>query len=212
MVVLGSEAPVHIFRNRHSDSEIALDAQSDKQGRKSRVRRALTTAITVMGTASLLGLAACPADLEDPERFDVMGPGAAAGATGVAGSTGMAGAAAGTPPPACVVAVLTTCSISVCHKSGIGAAANLNLTPDNGLTGRLVDVAATHVDAAPTTGCPANAKYIDTADRGSSWLLQKLTKTKDQLGCGDPMPIGPALTADQLKCIQDYVMTATNGT
>lgn len=210
MVVIGSEAPVHIFRTRHSDSEIAPNAQSDNQGQaSSRGKRAIASALTVLGTVSLLGLAACPADLEDPARFDIQGTNA--GASSVAGGTGMGGGSAGgsasPPAPACVQAIFATCAISVCHKAGVGAAADLNLTAD-GVTGRLVDVDAKHVDAEPATGC-VPGKYIDTANRPASWLLLKLTKTKAELNCGEAMPIGAPLTADQLTCIQDYVNTAT---
>ncbi|HEY1536656.1 MAG TPA: hypothetical protein VGF76_21695, partial [Polyangiaceae bacterium] len=86
---------MHINRKRQFDSKSALDAQSSAQEAKP-TRRALgkfslqrcaLACLAVLGTGGLLTLAGCPANLEDPERFNLAGPGGGT-ATGGGSSTG----------------------------------------------------------------------------------------------------------------------------
>jgi len=161
--------------------------------------RARGTGLGLVVCAGLLGLAGCPANLEDPERF---APAAAA-----AGSNGSAGGGAVVPglnvDTTCLQeAFSASCATAGCHKSGANAAAGLDLGSP-GVNRRLIDVVAPHTGAFPNTGCVSNQKLIDSSNAAASWLLIKITAA-DPNSCGVTMPIGAPLSADHLACIKKY--------
>jgi hypothetical protein len=173
-----------------------------------------------LGAAFALTLAGCPggADLEHPERYPI-GTGTSAGGTGGSGATGGTGGMTGNRMvPASVdcdyaTALTKTCAISACHKaSAVPAAAGLVLVPDSGLVDRLYGVPATHGDIycadisdtcpTPPTTCPKGDLLIDPTDVTKSWILLKMNNPPD---CGDAMPAGVTITADQKACIEKLV-------
>ena len=197
---------------RHSDSEIAHTAQSEKQGATpqgerasgwDRLQRAALTCVGLVGTVGLLALAGCPADLANPQDYQQ------AASTG--GDTSGTGGATGVMKPG--LAVDTTCLTAIfakdcaalagCHKPGAGAGAGLDLGTA-GVNARLIDVPATHMDASPATGCMTGQKLIDSATPEASWLLIKVTVSQVDQKCGFAMPIGAPLTSDELACVTKY--------
>ncbi|HEY5373644.1 MAG TPA: hypothetical protein VIK01_08145, partial [Polyangiaceae bacterium] len=98
---------MHINRKRQSDSQPALDAQSSaREAQPTRrpfgafsLQRVALACFGVLGTGSLLALAGCPANLEDPQRFDQAG-GASAGGASPGGGSSMGGATVVVPAPA----------------------------------------------------------------------------------------------------------------
>jgi hypothetical protein len=199
---------VHINRKRQFDSQSALDAQSSAQAaeptrpaeRRFSLQRWALACLAVLGTGSLLTLAGCPANLEQPERFDVM--------VTAGGSTSGGGASTIVPAPPCVTAVFAASCVNACHQPGGGLEEGLDLQSPN-VAARLVNVAATHPLSDATMCSPA--KLIDPAMPAASWLLAKINGT--QGGCGMPMPFGlPAIADDQKACITAWVMSEGSGT
>ncbi|MES1178923.1 MAG: hypothetical protein ABUL62_31685 [Myxococcales bacterium] len=207
---------------RQSDSETARQAQSETLGvpprhsRSSawdRVQRVALAGFGVIGTLGLLGLAACPADLANPQDYDHPGsltPGGAGGASGGGAGAPGAGGASGAAPTqpglnvdtTCITAIFTkSCALVGCHAAPAAGAAHLDLSSPNVNT-RLIDVVATHELASPDTGCVANQKLIDSANPAQSWLVGKLTT--DGKTCGLVMPVGPALSTDDMACFTKY--------
>lgn len=140
------------------------------------------------------------------------GTSAGAGTTG--GSAG-SGSMVPLPMPAeCTNLTLTLnngCAKVGCHK-GTFASAGLDLTPNNGLVGRVKDVTATHKDiicpgttesCVPST-CPTGVKLVDSSNAMNSWIITKLEGMQN--GCGDPMPgSGTTITAADKTCIEALV-------
>ncbi len=97
-----------------------------------------------------------------------------------------------------VTALGKSCAIVGCHIGRV-LASDLDLTPDQGLRARLLNVQAKHGDidcdtnpdtfteCVPTT-CPS-AKLVNTAVPDASWILKKLAGTQGM--CGDHMPLPP---------------------
>jgi hypothetical protein len=137
----------------------------------------------------LLILGGCPANLDDPQRFDDAGmvvtdPSAA---------------------PACVTAIFArTCSGMVCHDHG-SSTNDLDLeSPGVGM--RLVDVPATFAGVMMEGGSVCMpAKYIDTSNRPASWLLVKINGMQGD--CGTPMPQIGTLTSTDKTCLNSYINT-----
>jgi hypothetical protein len=211
---------VHINRKRQSDSQPALDAQSSAQEAKPArrafqaysVQRIALSCLGVLGTGGLLLLAGCPANLEDPQRFDIMGTNGGAGPGGGAGPSGAGSAGAPAtivPAPSCATDIFKASCTPSCHFPGGGALmAGLDLTGAD-VANRLVNVTATHSTAAPNTSC-APAKFIDPANPSASWLLAKVNGTQGM--CGLQMPFGMTpLGTDQLACITAFVMSEGSG-
>jgi hypothetical protein len=203
---------VHINRKRQFDSQSALDAQSSAQQAKPTRRAEGTFSLQrwalacfgVLGTASLLAIAGCPANLEDPARFNVVGLGGAA-AGGAAPAGGAAGG--GTKPTgvdftAASKVFTTSCATSaICHTAGSTTGLDL-VSP--GVEQRLVNVNAMHM-LSGATDCPM-VKLIDTATPMKSWLLSKVTP--GAFGdCGALMPFAAAtpLSAADLATITKLV-------
>jgi hypothetical protein len=197
---------VHINRKRQSDHPTALDAQTSAQeaapGRQREGRyglqRVALACFGVLGTAGLLLLAGCPANLEQPERFDIASTGGGSGPTG--GGTGMGGA---------LPMVDTTCLTKVftdvctaCHVPGGALSAGLDLQTA-GVAARLVNVRAMHQMGDPGP-CPT-VNLVDTTAPANSWLLTKINGMQGP--CGGAMPLaGAALTAEQKACVNTFVM------
>jgi hypothetical protein len=209
---------VQLNRIRKSDSETAREAQSETQGAPPRrlrgsvwdgLQRVALIGFGVLGTAALFGLPACPADLANPSDYDHPGsltPGGS-GNTAGAGNVAGAGGAGSTQPglnvdTTCLTTIFAkSCGIPACHLAPGAGAAHLDLSSPN-VNKRLIDVASTHELASPNTGCVAGQKLIDSANPDQSWLVQKLTT--DGTTCGLLMPIGTALSADEIACVKKY--------
>ncbi|HEX7453698.1 MAG TPA: hypothetical protein VF294_15510, partial [Polyangiaceae bacterium] len=117
---------MNINRKRQSDSQPALDAQTSAQEAQPTRRpfgafslqRVALACCGLLGTCSLLALAGCPANLEDPQRFDVQGNGgASAGGAAPGGGTSTGGAAVVVPAPQCVIDLFTPLC-TTCHATG----------------------------------------------------------------------------------------------
>jgi hypothetical protein len=176
-------------------------------------RRAFSTqrialaCLGVLGTGGLLVLAGCPANLENPERFDMPNTNAGASATGGGAPGGGAGSMVDLSKVTPLFAM--SCATSVaCHAGA--AVSGLDLTPP--FEARLVNAPATHLNSG-VTDCPA-AKLIDTATPAKSWLLLKVTP--GAFGdCGAlmpfaaPMPLGAADMATITKFVNDEAAAAT---
>lgn len=144
---------------------------------------------------------------------------------GYSGSGALADASGGAyygimPDVTCdyTTALLKTCAISSCHKQGsVAPAAGLSLVPDAGLISRIKDVPATHGDiycpelndTCPERppGCPVGDKLIDSAFPEQSWMYRKISGPPD---CGEQMPAGVNITADQKACILTLIFTIAN--
>jgi hypothetical protein len=172
-----------------SDLETLHDAPAAKPVPKKPLQRLKLACLGLLGTGALLLLAACPANLANPEDY-APAPLAVAGASGV-----------DLPVPACMTTIISaSCGQGTCH--GVSKAADLDLVSAN-LSRRLINVAATHRDAAPSSGCVPGVKLIDSANPSASWLVQKLTDAKM---CGFIMPVSlmQTLTSDQVACFTQY--------
>jgi hypothetical protein len=202
---------VHINRKRQSDSQTALDAQSSAQeARPTRrafntysLQRIALTCLGVLGTGGLLVLAGCPANLENPERFDV--PGLDSGTPGAGGGSA-GGASTIVPAPACATDVFKASCI-MCHVPGNALEAGLDLTGAD-VANRLVNVNAGH--ALATAAMCSPSKLIDPVTPANSWLLAKINGTQGM--CGAQMPFAlPPLAADKIACLTAFAMSEASG-
>jgi hypothetical protein len=140
--------------------------------------------------------ASCAGELADPERFEPGGGGsvdAAPGGGADGNPTGGDGDAA--PGGGCAVdplndIILPRCAGGACHDAD-GPAANLDLASADHAA-RLIDVASSCNDLPLVNG----------ADRPVSYLLEKLESTPT---CGNSMPPGSPLSADQIACVREWV-------
>jgi hypothetical protein len=193
-------------RMRQADPEATRNAAPTAQEGRAHARRgsgwqrALLAGFGVLGTVGLLGLAGCPASLEDPGRFDV----------GVTAGAGGGSAGGGMTDPA--LAVDTTCLYAVFTKSCATVGCHKAITPQGGLdlespgaNARLINIAATHKDATMPAACATGDKLVDPAMSAKSWLLLKVTKSADDTNCGYTMPIGTPLVQADVDCIKTYV-------
>ena len=187
-------------RKRQPDSEPALNDEAQKGALEPRSnRRSVTDALQrvglacfgVLGTVGLLMLAACPANLENPDQVIV--------APAVAGSGSGGAPFVDTVDLTCVTAAFKrTCTQPGCHSAS-SPAAHLDLaTP--GFAGRMVDVTATNELAG---GACTPSKLIDSANPGMSWLLAKIMGTQGT--CGSLMPVIGTLSSDEKTCITTFV-------
>ena len=91
------------------------------------------------------------------------------------------------------------CAKGGCHNATT-AAARLDLTLDDYLIARILDVPATleHVPGVPTClpeGCPTGALLLDRSSPEDSWMMRKMepfipgtTDRTSDMGCGNAMP------------------------
>lgn len=92
------------------------------------------------------------------------------------------------------------CGNSLCHDSS-NPEAELDLrSPD--VASRLIN--QTSVDTACETRL-----LIDPNDPDTSFLIEKLTKSKPE--CGDPMPGAGSLSPQEIQCVKDWVKLVTGG-
>jgi hypothetical protein len=162
------------------------------------VQRWALAGIGALGLGALVTLAGCPANLDNPQRFEDGG---------------------NAPPadniPSCLVPIFSKsvppgkCAGNGCHSAGgtLELGGDLDLTSP-GVTQRLVNANATHAGAdMDGGGCPP-AKLIDTATPMNSWLLKKINGA--QGSCGSTMPQVGSLTPAEKACITQYVMDAAS--
>jgi hypothetical protein len=133
---------------------------------------AATMALGVLAVTSLL-LSACPGELENPDAFK---DGGGVGCDDVPNDL-----------------VGARCATANCHDATT-AAQSLNLTPDDGLTGRIVGV--------QSTLCTGTMIVNPDAPEESSLY----TKVLQANTCGLRMPAsGQKLTAEQEQCLLDWI-------
>jgi hypothetical protein len=100
--------------------------------------------------------------------------------------------------------ITKSCAAAACHRATL-TQGSLDLTVNDGLRSRIVNVPAAHstIDCnpdpvaytecvPPPAACTPGDKYIDTAVPANSWLIKKLDV---QNGCGDQMPMPPGNAA-----------------
>lgn len=183
--------------------------------------------LAALGVSFVLTLTGCPggAELEHPEAYGLTGGQSSTNGTGAAaGTTGNGtGGTSGTSSSLTVDCGASTyqtvlsgsCATGGCHLPNAAfnfpGASNLNLTPDDGLVGRLKDVKAQHGDIScppdfntcVPSACDTNVLLVDSKNAANSWILAKIHGTQN--GCGDSMPTGTPLTADKQTCIENFV-------
>ncbi len=195
---------MHINSQQQQSGSAAAEAQVSvyrlpSAGRAIHKRSFLQSALLTCGSAlctlGLLTLTGCPADLENPERFDQ------ATSTGTGGSPVGAGGGAAVVDTACLTKIFTD-QCTVCHFSGSTIGAGLDLKTAD-FASRLVNVPSMHMSVDPTATCPKGDKLVDTANPTASWLLVKING--GQGNCGSIMPLGGSLTADQKACVTTFV-------
>lgn len=189
------------FSPFEADTLTPAERQALKQTRSRRLR-ALCCCVGA-GVLTLFSVG-CPepADLQDPNSFPLP-PTGAAGTSASAGSTGTAGSSSGAECEVACFKTVVGSSCKACHGKQLKIVGKLDLETD-GVTGRLKNQPAEHLAAGDGAQCPTGDKLIDTAAPASSWLLKKVKN--EQGNCGTVMPsTPPPLTADQVKCFEDYV-------
>lgn len=195
--------------------------------------------VAVLVTGLLFTLGGCSGTTDDPagsggSSAATSGAATTAGGTGGATVAPASGGTAGSPPSgsagaapaaagsgqALVVnctgttyqAALSNCTVAGCHGA-FYPESGMNLTPDDGLVGRLKDAPAKHEDivcdaagdiCTPAT-CPppGQALLVDSADYTQSWILKKIGPADPM--CGDQMPGGAYKTSNDMACIQALV-------
>jgi hypothetical protein len=172
--------------------------------------------LAILGASFLLTLSGCPggAELEHPEAYGLTG-GSSTSGTGGSGTGGGGAMLTVDCGNTTYDAVLNGSCVSLgCHKADVTlnapAASGLDLTPDSGLVGRIKDVKAQHGDitcpdlttCVPAT-CDTNALLVNSSAAANSWILAKINGNSN--GCGSPMPVGSALSADRLTCLENFV-------
>ncbi|HEY4105656.1 MAG TPA: hypothetical protein VGM44_17275 [Polyangiaceae bacterium] len=159
------------------------------------VRRRASRWAILLCSLTALALPACPANLQDPERFDD----------------------AGTPDPNAAPACLTaafnkTCASQVCHSPGSTSNTLDLISP--GVASRIVNVPAEYAGLDPATMAmcpPTKLNYIDTATPANSWILLKLSNMQN--GCGLQMPETGTWTNDDKTCLANWMQQlAANAT
>lgn len=144
-----------------------------------------------------------PADLEDPSGFCRPGQsvvGANNQVTGCTDSPASGGSGAMASCESACISALFTSTCLTCHNKG-APLGQLDLE-SVGVSARLKDQPAKHAEISNPQGCPAGDKLIDSANPSASWLLKKVSK--QQAGCGTPMPPQGASDAD-VTCVTEYV-------
>jgi len=172
--------------------------------------------------ASVLGLLAtgCPeaADLDNAGQYQA--PSGVAGSPSTAGSSsggsassggGTGGSAASSCETACVTKIFSgsAASCKLCHAKAGLMSSGLDLESPN-VGSRLRGAAAKHMDiVAPSPmNCPTGDKLIDPDTPANSWLLKKVA---GPVTCGDRMPSGSPLSADDIGCIDTFVKCVAAG-
>jgi hypothetical protein len=161
--------------------------------------------VLALGSAVALGLfmTGCPepADLANPDSY--------AKPPGGTGGSGTGGSGSGNAcETACIKTLFQTATqCAGCHGKSLKSAM-LDLEA-SGVVDRLKNVPATHGEVMDKTGCPTGDKLIDTAAPANSWLLKKVNGGHGD--CGLAMPVGKALSADELTCMQTFVSCVAGG-
>ena len=176
------------------------------------------TSLLITGASALvlaLFVAGCPepGDLDDPGMYpaDPNKAGSTGGSTaggGTGGSNTAGGSAGGSAcETPCLATALKACTI--CHSSQ-PALQNAKLDLQSpGMTARLKDQPATHLEVLDSSTCPTGDKLIDSANPAQSWFLKKLVA--DFGTCGLAMPVGAPLTMSELDCMKEYVNCVAGG-
>lgn len=143
----------------------------------------------------------CAGDLDDPGRFgflfdDNEDAGTSTNTDAAVPGNRDASTPAPSAPPACVTTLFNkSCALAGCHAAN---AEQVDLGSP-GLQTRLVDKKSTSDECGDRT-------FI-ASDGSPSLLIQKIM---DSPPCGLKMPIGPALTTAETKCLTDWVDSLAN--
>lgn len=157
------------------------------------VHRAPTVLLPCLLIIGGLLVQGCPAGgtLDDPEKY--LGDG---GET--AGSGG--GASVCDPTP-----IFAGCAGGICHTTrddGTPPNGSVDFFHD-GFGPEMVGLPATYANVSNSADCPTPAEFIiDAANIEDSLLLKKVHDTHE---CGDPMPVGPALSDEDIACLEEWV-------
>lgn len=92
----------------------------------------------------------------------------------------------------------SSCAASVCHDQS-QPAAGLDLSGADP-AGQLVGV--------PSALCPDETRVV-AGDPEASYLWAKLTESMP--ACGEPMPVGTSLSAEEITCIQEWIVGLGSG-
>jgi hypothetical protein len=119
-------------------------------------------------------------------------PGGAGGAIAQGGGAGSG--STGACDPDGLELVLTKCSGPTCHSAG------------SSFTGFAADEDAlmSFIGENGTSTCASVGPLLDPDNPPASVIVQKIKGTAT---CGSKMPIGPALSADEIQCIEDWIGT-----
>jgi len=164
-----------------------------------------------LGFALIFTQAGCPggADLENPDAW--------AGRFGAGAGTGTGGGTGAVLDFSTIQCTNTTpetvlnkrCATSFCH--GNNYLVGLDLRPNAGFASRIKDKPATFgsilcpgstTENCVPASCPTGAAIVDSDVPASSWMLLKLDMPN---GCGEKMPSGTTLSADELACLTQVI-------
>ncbi len=169
-------------------------------GERPALQRFALTCAGALGMLGLLTLTGCPADLENPERFDQ--PGLAGGSpVGAGGSPVVAGGGGTTVDTTCLTQLFSG-SCTVCHFAGTTFGGEFDLKTDD-VASRLVNIGSKHLGGVDQAKCPKGDKLVDTANPAASWLLLKVSG--GQGSCGTSMPPGGTVSAAEKACVNNFV-------
>ena len=115
------------------------------------------------------------------------------GGTGSGGSTGSGGASMATCDAPTMI-FKKTCGVAACHDAGATSPGLTGANPETNLIGK--------TSVFSSGGCDGETKLVNSTKPASGVFIKRIT-TGD---CIDQMPQGaPALTADQVKCVTDWL-------
>ena len=161
-------------------------------------RAAWSIALSASASAAVVG---CPGTLENPSQYSEPVTDGSGGSAGAAGSAGTGGGTAQCNIPIADVPeqlIRMKCATSSCHDASNPAGELDMISPD--VASRLVD--------QPSSQCPAEV-LVDRDTPDNSLLLDKVTSTLPR--CGDRMPLGGSLPAEEIACVRDWIDVLIGG-
>lgn len=188
---------------------------------------------TIAWFGFVAGLAGCPvaADLEDPTRFPWLkgAAGGTAGSGNVSCAQSLDSVDVGCDWRNILTGATGHCAVNGCHDSRF-AVGELNLTPDDNLIARILEVPSKHesiscggVPCVPSAmtcedcdTCPSGPSdvLLSKTNVSGSWIMQKMAAfdvstptTTVNMRCGDAMPVPPRnsnFNEPKRQCLVDF--------